>query len=125
MGGLRLSPVSVSYPRRVVRRVHVILAALCVAFTMVASSFASSQDYVTNGLLCIHRYEGSWSDPNSPYYGGLQMDVNFMKAYGRSYYNRWGTADHWPVWAQLQAGRNGYADVGWSPWPNTRRYCGL
>ena len=24
--------------------------------------------------LCIHGYEGSWTDPNSPYYGGLQMD---------------------------------------------------
>ena len=25
--------------------------------------------------LCIHGYEGSWTDPNSPYYGGLQMDL--------------------------------------------------
>ncbi len=24
--------------------------------------------------LCIHHYEGSWTDPNAPYYGGLQMD---------------------------------------------------
>src|SRR5205085_7277998 len=22
--------------------------------------------------LCIHRYEGAWTDPNAPYYGGLQ-----------------------------------------------------
>ncbi len=27
--------------------------------------------------MCIHRYEGSWVDPNAPYYGGLQMDVAF------------------------------------------------
>ena len=25
---------------------------------------------------CIHRWEGSWTDPNSPYYGGLQMDLD-------------------------------------------------
>jgi len=112
--------------RRVVRRVVTILAALSVAFTMVASSSAQAKDdWITNGLLCIHRYEGSWSDPNAPYYGGLQMDYNFMKAYGGAFLARWGTADHWPVWAQLQAGRNGYMARGWSPWPNTRRYCGL
>src|SRR5437762_10004329 len=29
--------------------------------------------------LCIHRYEGSWTDPNAPYYGGLQMDVQFQR----------------------------------------------
>ena len=28
--------------------------------------------------LCIHRYEGSWRDPNAPYYGGLQMDLEFQ-----------------------------------------------
>src|SRR5947209_894047 len=22
---------------------------------------------------CIHHYEGSWTDPNAPYWGGLQM----------------------------------------------------
>ena len=29
--------------------------------------------------MCIHRYEGSWNDPNGPYYGGLQMDMSFMQ----------------------------------------------
>jgi len=113
-----------------VRRVHVILAALCVAFSMVASSYAAggSSDYVTNGLLCIHSHEGSWTDPDSSgygYYGGLQMDYNFMKAYGGAFLRRWGTADHWPVWAQLQAGRNAVAVRGWNPWPTTRHFCGL
>ena len=112
------------------RKVATIIAALCVAFTMVASSFASpngssTTDYVTSGLLCIHRYEGAWNDPGAPYYGGLQMDYDFMKAYGGAFLARWGTADHWPVWAQLQAGRNGYMARGWSPWPTTRHYCGL
>ena len=32
--------------------------------------------------LCIHRYEGAWSDGGSPYYGGLQMDISFQASYG-------------------------------------------
>jgi hypothetical protein len=113
-----------------VKRAHAILAALCVAFTMVASSSASNgsgqrTDYVTSGLLCIHQYEGAWNDPGSPYYGGLQMDINFQLAYGAAFYRRWGTADHWPIWAQIQAGRNGYQARGWSPWPTSRYFCGL
>ena len=31
---------------------------------------------------CIQRYEGAWNDPNAPYYGGLQMDISFQRAYG-------------------------------------------
>lgn len=91
----------------------------------VTSPAQASTDSITKGLLCIHHFEGSWSDPNAPYWGGLQMDVNFMEAYGPSFYRRWGTADHWPVWAQLQAGRVAYRVRGWWPWPNTARYCGL
>src|SRR5262249_60649066 len=28
--------------------------------------------------LCIHRFEGAWTDPNPPYYGGLQMDPGVL-----------------------------------------------
>lgn len=109
------------------QKVLVILAALCVAFTMAASSKASvgHTDYVTSGLLCIHQYEGAWNDPGAPYYGGLQMDWNFMQAYGAAFLRRWGTADHWPIYAQLQAGRRGYQVQGWNAWPTTARMCGL
>lgn len=107
------------------RKLTVILAALCVAFGLVAKRAASTTDSVTRGLLCIHHYEGSWWDGGAPYYGGLQMDHDFMTSYGRSFYHRWGTANHWPIWAQLQAGRNGYRARGWSPWPSTARLCGL
>src|SRR5207302_1578247 len=34
--------------------------------------------------LCIHQYEGSWTDDGAPYYGGLQMDLGFQARYGRS-----------------------------------------
>jgi hypothetical protein len=76
--------------------------------------------------LCIHHYEGSWRDPNGPYYGGLQMDVQFQRTYGGAIFRRKGTADHWTpleqMWAAERAHRSGR---GFYPWPNTARYCGL
>lgn len=85
----------------------------------------SASSGVISALLCIHKYEGAWNDPNSPYWGGLQMDMNFQQAYGSEFLSRWGTADHWPVWAQLQAGARAVKVRGYSPWPNTARLCGL
>lgn len=104
------------------------VAAVAFAFAFAlppTTSAAPRTDYVTRGLLCIHHYEGSWTDPGAPYWGGLQMDIGFMATYGAAYLRRWGTADRWPVWAQLAAGRRGYMARGWSPWPNTSRMCGL
>jgi hypothetical protein len=76
--------------------------------------------------LCIHHFEGSWRDPNAPYYGGLQMDVHFQRTYGAATFRRKGTADHWTpleqMWAAERAHRSGR---GFYPWPNTARYCGL
>jgi hypothetical protein len=76
--------------------------------------------------LCIHHYEGAWHDPNAPYYGGLQMDVQFQRTYAPSTFRRKGTADHWTpleqMWAAERAHRSGR---GFYPWPNTARYCGL
>jgi hypothetical protein len=81
---------------------------------------------IHNALLCIHRYEGAWNDPNAPYWGGLQMDVSFMQAYNPSAYARWGTADNWPVVEQLEAGyRAVVSGRGFGPWPNTRLMCGV
>jgi len=87
---------------------------------------ASEKDYVTNGLMCIHKYEGDWdSNTGNGYFGGLQMDISFQRAYGKEFLRRWGYAHRWPVWAQLLVGRRGYYDRGWYPWPNTARFCGL
>jgi hypothetical protein len=76
--------------------------------------------------LCIHRHEGAWTDPNAPYYGGLQMDWSFMRAYGRHLLRTKGTADKWSpleqMWVAERAHRSGR---GFYPWPNTARYCGL
>jgi hypothetical protein len=76
--------------------------------------------------LCIHHYEGSWTDPNPPYYGGLQMDLGFQQRYGAGLLRRKGTANRWTpleqIWTAERALRSGR---GFYPWPNTARFCGL
>ena len=76
--------------------------------------------------LCIHHYEGSWTDPGPLYYGGLQMDLGFQQRYGAALLHRKGTANHWTpleqIWTAERARRSGR---GFYPWPNTARFCGL
>ena len=75
---------------------------------------------------CIHRYEGSWRDPDAPYFGGLQMDLTFQRQYGRRLLRYEGTADHWrrfeQMWVAERAHRSGR---GFYPWPLTASRCGL
>lgn len=83
-------------------------------------------DFVAASLHCIHGLEGSWRDPNAPYWGGLQMDFSFQQAYGAPLLRRYGTADRWPAEAQVAVGVVAYySGRGFGPWPNTRRGCGL
>jgi hypothetical protein len=76
--------------------------------------------------LCIHRYEGSWSDSGDPYWGGLQMDRSFMLAHApaallqRGWANRWSALEQ--MWVAERAYRSGR---GFYPWPHTARICGL
>lgn len=75
---------------------------------------------------CIHKYEGSWTDPGAPYYGGLQMDYTFMSTYGGDYLRAWGTADHWPPSVQISVAIRAYlSGRGFYPWPTSARLCGL
>ena len=76
-------------------------------------------------FLCIHRYEGSWTDTGEPYYGGLQMDRGFQQTYGGSLYAKKGTADHWTPIEQIWVAEKALKSRGFWPWPNTARYCGL
>jgi hypothetical protein len=76
--------------------------------------------------LCIHRHEGSWKDPRAPYWGGLQMSRQFQRAFGRYLLGLKGTANKWTpeeqMWTAVHAHRSG---LGFHPWPNTARACGL
>jgi len=75
---------------------------------------------------CIHNHEGAWHDPNSPYYGGLPMDLTFQRQYGGSLLRRKGTADHWtPLEQMWVAERALRAGRGFYPWPMSARSCGL
>lgn len=75
---------------------------------------------------CIHGREGATdSNTGNGYYGGLQMDVSFQLAHGAEFYRRWGTANNWPIWAQVTAARRARdSGLGYGPWPNTARACG-
>jgi hypothetical protein len=152
--GLRVSPrVRVAYSKRLIRTLRRIypggggttrtLASARPAGSLQAwqrrtakalatvAAFAKRQPdlpgWLEDAFLCIHRYEGAWdADTGNGYYGGLQMDRGFMAAYGADFARRWGTADAWPRWAQLEASVRAYSSGrGFRPWPNTARLCGL
>lgn len=89
----------------------------------------------TSLWLCIHANEGSWTDPNPPYFGGLQMGYWFMgeygdaDTYGRNIYAQEGTADHWSPGEQMGVAQAAYRESGYSrawlfgQWPNTAPPC--
>jgi hypothetical protein len=53
------------------------------------------------------------------------MTTWFQKTYGPEFYARWGTADRWPVWAQLEAAERAYrSDGDYGQW-GTAPECGL
>ncbi len=77
-------------------------------------------------FLCIHTFEGSWTDAGAPFWGGLQMDSSFQSSYGDWAVRAFGTADHWPVSVQIATAIRAYVSGrGFYPWPNTARSCGL
>jgi hypothetical protein len=75
--------------------------------------------------LCIHSYEGSWSDSGAPYWGGLQMSYAFQQTYGARLLRQKGTADHWSPLEQIWTAVRAHRERGFTPWPNTARFCGL
>ena len=77
------------------------------------------------GWLCIHRYEGSWRDSGDPYWGGLQMDRGFMRTYAPRLLLRRGWANRWTPLEQMWVAEHAHRGRGYTPWPNTARFCGL
>lgn len=78
-----------------------------------------------NDWLCIHRYEGAWTDDGGPYWGGLQMSLTFQAHYGGWLLRTKGTADHWTPLEQMWTAEKALRSRGFWPWPNTARMCGL
>jgi hypothetical protein len=78
-----------------------------------------------HGWICIHQYEGSWTDSGGPYWGGLQMDYSFQATYGSWLLRHKGTADHWSPLEQIWVAVRAWRVRGFSPWPSTARYCGM
>jgi len=102
-------------------------AAAALAVSLHAERRADVPSWLVGALTCIHHYEAAWNaNTGNGYYGGLQMDLSFQSHYGGAYLDRYGTADHWPVWAQLEVAAKAYrSGRGFWPWPNTARACGL
>ncbi len=81
--------------------------------------------------LCIHRYEqnpaqGWRTHTGNGYYGGLQMDIHFQRAYGPELLRKKGTANNWTAVEQMWVAERAHqSGRGFYPWPNTARYCGL
>jgi Transglycosylase-like domain len=85
---------------------------------------------------CIAHYESRsfWamsptSDPPSggAYWGGLQMDIDFMHSYGEDMIRRHNgdLADTWTPAEQITVANRAWQSRGYAPWPNTSRDCGL
>jgi hypothetical protein len=75
---------------------------------------------------CLQRYEGAWTDPSDPYWGGLQMDRSFMLAHAPRHLLRRGWADRWSPVEQMWVGERALrAGRGFHSWPSTARICGL
>lgn len=78
--------------------------------------------------LCIAEHEShrNWSiSTGNGYYGGLQMDRSFQRAYAPHLYRTKGTADRWTAEEQMLAAERAHRSRGFTPWPNTARMCGL
>jgi hypothetical protein len=80
------------------------------------------------GIKCIHGYEGSWHDADSSgngYWGGLQMDIAFMRTYGLSLLKKKGYAHRWTPHEQVHVAHKAWVKRGWWPWQRAARLCGL
>lgn len=86
--------------------------------------------YYLSAWLCIHRYEkdprqGWATNTGNGYYGGLQMDWDFMKAYGPELLRAKGPANNWTAYEQMLVAEKAHKTRGFYPWPRTARKCGL
>jgi hypothetical protein len=123
------TPVGVRYRRWVLALWQARKQAYCGAMRQLASYSEARHARVwakSSGPSCVSSHEGAvTSNTGNGYYGKWQADIDFQRAYGREFYERWGTANNWPAWAQDVMARRGYEARGWGPWPTTSVICGL
>jgi hypothetical protein len=77
--------------------------------------------------MCLHRHEGAWN-ATGYYHGGLQMDWNFMRSYGRDMLLKYGGrgAEVWTPIEQITVAQRAHdSGRGYGPWPQTRLMCGV
>jgi hypothetical protein len=101
------------------------MAAACLVGMLLLAQSAKAKlpRWWLNAALCVHHFEGSWQDPDPPYFGGMQFDLQTWYSNGGGRYARY------PHWAsphtQLLIAYNTWRRRGWQPWPTTARMCGL
>jgi hypothetical protein len=112
-----------------VKELTLILAVISLLYVAGAEGHSESPHGLVKQFMCIYRYENGgygWrANTGNGYYGGLQMDRDFQRTWGREFYRRWGTANHWPKEVQLAVAIKAYFHRGFQPWPQTSRWCGL
>lgn len=88
--------------------------------------------WLDGAFLCIYQYErnprqGWQTDTGNGYRGGLQMDWSFSNTYAPAWVHRTFGRNpaRWPASVQITAAIHAWTSRGFSPWPNTRRMCGL
>lgn len=104
-----------------------VTASLSLFATTGNAQAAPSYSSLVRAFVCIHQREGAWNaNTGNGYYGGLQMDYDFMRAYGEEFLRAWGPAHNWPPSIQIAVAIRAYfSGRGFYPWPNTARRCGL
>lgn len=97
---------------------------MCIHSGVKAGRWSRSLKYRGGGYK-VSNGEGSWTDHGAPYWGGLQMDYNFQRAYGGWLLSHKGTADNWTAYEQIWTAVKAYRSRGFEPWPLTAQACGL
>lgn len=76
-----------------------------------------------NGWVCIHQREAAWNDANAPYYGGLQMSWNWMKAVPGGDAGKLSPLHQMRIAERVSATQGFSYDWMHGQWPNTYPPC--
>lgn len=116
------------------KRIAILAAILGMAWANTAAAQPQPRPPHYALWLCVHTNErSSWHDPNSPYWGGLQLSWGFFTHthLGRYLLARKGTPEHWSVLEQMWVAEEAFQASGFSvswfndQWPPSAGRCGL